>query len=176
MKVILLGTYKTDNGERIILYSEREGKCILFKKPRDFDSFLYSYFNKVKVSLDRHNEIVDIENLGPCDLNGLLESIRFASNNLKIINAPRESNVIIYLEGGKRIIKVKEKYILTFNYLGENYEFNIGDESVISYLNKSEDNLYILNKYMEDSKVILVIIKDSRNQIGIVKIHSIKMG
>lgn len=176
MEMILLGTYDTNNKEEIILYSKREGKCKFFKKPKDFDEFLYSYFNEIEMAIDKHDEIINMENLGPCDINSLLENLRFASNNLKILNTPKENNIIIYLEDINEVVRSNGKYVLNFNYLGENYAFNISDETIISYLNESGDNLYILNKYMKNSKIILIIIKDNMKDISIIRIHSIKMG
>lgn len=176
MEMILLGVCDIDNRKQMILYSREKGKCILLNKPEDLDISLYSYFNTIRIDSNKYNQVLNVEDLGLGDINNLLENIKFASNNLKILNAPRENTVILYLEGTNNIIKSDKEYILNFRYLRNSYSFNVSDESIINHLNNSKENLHILNKYMSNSRIILIIMKNRLNKISIVKIHSIKMG
>lgn len=176
MVMILLGTYVIKNRENLVFYSPKEGKCRLFQRSRGLDTFLYSYFNKVKIDVDKYNNIVHMESLGPCNIEHFLENIKFASNNLKTLNAPKVNNIIIYLEDINGIMKSNQGYILKFSYIRDNYKLEILDDEIISYLYKSKENLDILNKYIKNSKVVLVIRKNRIGQISIIKMHSIKMG
>ncbi len=176
MEMILLGTYKSEENEMLILYCENMGKCMLLNKKKDMDIFLYSYFDKLNVSINKFNNIINVETLGPCNMKSFIENIKFASNNLRVLNSPKENNLIIYLEDLDEVVELDEKYIIKFYYRNENYGLNISDENIIRYLLESESNIKILNDYLKNSKIILVIRKDSLGNIDIIKMHSIKMG
>lgn len=172
--MILLGTYKNKGKENLIFFSEHDGKCIFFNKPNYMDMKFYNYFDKLELDFNDAGHVVDIDNLGKCNMATALGSIKFVSGNLKSLNSPKESKAIIFFEDNSEIVKLNREYRLKFTYKNERYEYPILDSSIVGYLNESKDNINIINNYIINKKIILVIIKDEKGYVNIIKMHSIK--